>query len=66
MADILKQYVPDYTDVNVEVISIEGKRLEITIWADDAGEEDVVEAVTKEIEESEYSTNQLFFTTTRH
>lgn len=58
---IVEEYLPEYTKVNVEVISAEKKELEVNIRVNDAVDDDLQKTIKKEIESREYTINQIFF-----
>ena len=58
---IVQEYLPEYTKVNVEVISTERKELEVNIWVNNDADDELKNRIKSEIESSEYTTNQLFF-----
>lgn len=58
---MVQEHLPDYEEVNVEVVSMETKELEINIWINNDPSADLKNALANEIESSEYTTDQLFF-----
>ncbi|WP_117161693.1 hypothetical protein [Paraliobacillus sp. X-1268] len=58
---IAQEYIPEYTKVNVEVISTETQEIEVNIWVDNDVDDELKNKIKTEIDSSEYTTNQLFF-----
>lgn len=61
VTEIVKKYIPDYTKVNVEVVSAHERELEINVWSEEKVEEQIKRAVKTEIMNEGFKADQLFF-----
>ncbi|WP_070119408.1 hypothetical protein [Bacillus marinisedimentorum] len=61
VSSILEKLMPDYKKVNVELVSLDEKALEINIWVKEKAGERIIDEFHRELEAGGYKTDQLFF-----